>query len=106
MTRIFRESLIDPTVGERRRNRYGIASQRPDPECLEAMSDFEQRLKLEQWLLNWASDSDVYSQGEIQVEKLATWWRGRFRDARTGKWRTVPVPLRGTPPPPGWKEGK
>lgn len=106
MTRILRESLIDPTVGEKRGNRHGIRGQRPDLDCLEAMTDYDRRDAQARWLLNWSPNSDAYPASRLEIDRLATSWRVRFRDARDRRWRTVHVPLRGTPAPPGWKEGK
>ena len=106
MTRILKESLLDPTVGEQRRKRFDPRGARPDLECLEVMNDFDVRNAQARWLLDWSPDSDAYPASQLEIDRLATYWRVRFRDARNGKWRTVHVPLKGTPPPPGWKEGR
>jgi hypothetical protein len=75
----------------------------PEPECRYVIDDSDSRSALERWLLNWSPDSDAYAQGRVAVERSASNWRVRFRDARNGKERVVDVPVRGTPPPPGWK---
>jgi hypothetical protein len=67
------------------------------------MDDSDSRTAMERWLLNWSPDSDAYSTGRIAVQRLATMWVVRFRDARDGQERKVLVPVVGTPPPPGWK---
>lgn len=68
------------------------------------MDDNDSRSLLERWLLNWSPDSNAYTSGRIAVERRASMWVVRFRDAETGKERKVLVPVVGTPPPPGWKE--
>jgi len=106
MMRLIRERLIVADLGEERhrRDRYSIRAQRPEPECRFVIDDFDSRSKLEQWLLNWSPDSAAYSIGRIAVERQATHWLVRFRDAETGKERQVRVPVVGTPPPPGWEK--
>lgn len=109
MTRTRRktlEGMVAPEIGEQRRRHFDPRGARPDLECLEVMNDFDLRSIQARWLLDWSPDSDAYAEGSLEIQKLATWWRVRFRDQRDGKWRTVHVPLKGTPPPPGWKEGK
>jgi hypothetical protein len=83
---------------------YAIRNQRPEPECRYVIDDFEQRSALERWLLDYSPDSDAYTQGRIAVERSATAWLVRFRDARTGQERTLAVPMVGVPAPPGFKE--
>lgn len=102
----MRHSLLDPSIGEARRGSFSLRSQQPDFDCLDAMTDYDQRGAEARWLLNWSPDLDAYPASRLEIDRLATSWRVRFRDARDRKWRTVHVPLRGTPPPPGWKEGK
>ena len=101
----MRESLTDATIGRSRaeRDRYSVRAQRPEPECRFVIDDFDNRSRLEQWLLNWSPDSGAYTDGRIVLKREATMWLVRFRDAETGKDREVRVPVVGTPPPPGWK---
>jgi hypothetical protein len=104
--RLTRESLLDAEIGVGRfhASAYNIAAQRPDPECRFVIDDSDRRSALERWLLNWSPDSNAYTSGRIAVERRASMWVVRFRDAETGKERKVLVPVVGTPPPPGWKE--
>jgi hypothetical protein len=104
--RILSRSLRDPTIGDERGRRYDIRDQRPELECLAVMTNYNSFSEEARWLLNWCPDSDAYPASRLEIMRLATWWRVRFRDMRDGKWRTVHVPLKGTPPPPGWREGK
>lgn len=68
------------------------------------IDDHESRSAIERWLLNWSPDSNAYASGRIAVQRLATIWRVRFRDAETGRERVIDVPVVGTPAPPGCKE--
>ena len=55
---------------------------------------------LEAWLIRCAG-YEAHIEGEADIMRLASKWRVRFRDARTGRWRTVHVPIKGNSPPPG-----
>jgi hypothetical protein len=65
------------------------------------MTMSDRRSEIETWLIRWA-DCEAHTEGEVDITKLASKWRVRFRDARTGKWRTAYAPIRDTPPPPGF----
>ena len=94
---MLREALLRPIRGQPSELRL------PEAECRMVIDDSDGRTALERWLLNWSPDSDAYASGRVAVERLASVWRVRFRDARSGNERIIDVPVVGTPVPPGWK---
>ena len=80
---------------------YSVRNQRPDLDCLHVIEDYEARNPLQRWLLNWSPDSDCYASSVITVTPERDAWACTFRSASDGTLKTVRVPRKGTPPPPG-----